>query len=145
MSLSVRILSWAVIFILRLYEVFFYKHLTFLDAKNFIPFATCFAAITRFAMVNLLFEAKSSVVQVGSNMCLFFRRNSSKLPCEQYSMIMYSFRHWVQAPRTLTMFSCCPTCMIIFSSPARLRMSSKLGLSGNENISKTVARIFNVA
>ena len=82
---------------------------TFLDARNLIPLHTCIAVETRFAIVRYSPVAKSSSDQVGWNICLLLRRKSNKLPFEQYSVIMYSLGYFVHAPRTFTMFSCCPT------------------------------------
>ena len=105
---------------------------TFLAAKNCIPLHICKAADTRLVIVKISSLEKSSLHQVGWNISLLLRRNSSRLPCGQYSIIMYSLGYFVQAPKTFTMFTCSPTWIIIFNSPAKLRMSFALGLSKNE-------------
>lgn len=117
--------------IMRVYASQFTR-CTFLAAKNCIPLHICKAADTRLVIVKISSLEKSSLHQVGWNISLLLRRNSSRLPCGQYSIIMYSLGYFVQAPKTFTMFTCSPTWIIIFNSPAKLRMSFTLGFSKNE-------------
>lgn len=65
---------------------------TLRDAKNSMARATCNAQMYKSIVVNVTSACSVGAVHVAVNMSLRLRRNSSRLPCSQYSIIIHRSR-----------------------------------------------------
>ena len=107
--------------------------LTFLDAKKDIPRPTWKPIITKSTKVNSFSGSFMVLVQLASYVSLLALRKLSKLPCGANSMITIRRFPFVQAPRRLIMFLCCPRWMSILSSEAKSLYAASVAPSTTRN------------